>query len=81
MMSSDILSFVNIHNCLPLLIWGSSGGSDSKEPACNAGVLGLIPGSEVPLEKKMANPLQYICLEIPIDREPGPRGLQRVGQD
>ena len=38
-------------------------------------------GQEVSLEKKMATPLQYICLEIPIDREAGPRGLQRVGQD
>ena len=30
------------------------GGSDGKESACNAGDLGLIPGSERSLEKEMA---------------------------
>ena len=30
------------------------GGSDSKESACNAGDLGLIPGLEDPLEKGKA---------------------------
>ena len=33
---------------------GFPGGSDGKESACNAGDLGLIPGSGVSLEKEMA---------------------------
>ena len=38
------------------------GGSDSKESACNAGDLGLIP------QEGNGNPLQYSCLENPVDR-------------
>ena len=30
------------------------GGSDGKEPTCNAGDPGLIPGLEDPLEEEMA---------------------------
>ena len=33
------------------------GGSDSKEPACNAGDLGLIPGSARSPGEGMAYPL------------------------
>ena len=47
------------------------GSLASKESACNAGDLGLIPGLGDPLEKEMAtyssNPLQYSCLENPRD--------------
>ena len=42
-----------------------------KNPPANAGDLrdaGLIPGQEDPLEEGMANPLQYSCLENPMDR-------------
>ena len=42
------------------------GGSDGKESACSAGDLGLIPGWErSPGEN--GNPLQYSCLENPMD--------------
>ena len=45
------------------------GGSDSKESACNAEDLGSISGSgEDPLEEGHGNPLQYSCLENPMDR-------------
>ena len=43
-------------------------GSDSKESACNARDLGLIPGLGRPLEKGIATPSpipQYSCLENP----------------
>ena len=41
------------------------GGSDSKESACNAGDLGLVPGlGRLPGEGH-DNPLQYSCLENP----------------
>ena len=42
-----------------------------KNPPANAGDLrdaGLIPGQEDPLEEGMANPLQYSCLENPMER-------------
>ena len=44
-------------------------GSDGKESACNAGGLGLIPGSGRSPGEENGNPLQYSCLENPMDRE------------
>ena len=49
--------------------WGFPGGSDSKESACNAGDPGSIPGSGRSPGEGNSNPLQYSCLENPIDRE------------
>ena len=50
---------------------GLPGGSDGKEPACNAGDLGLIPGlGRFPGEGN-GNPLQYSCLGNLMDRESG----------
>ena len=44
-------------------------GSDGKESACNAGDLGLIPGSGRSPGEGNGNPLlQYSCLENPMDR-------------
>ena len=45
------------------------GGSDGKASAYNAGDLGLIPGLGRSPEKGNGNPLQYSCLENPMDRE------------
>ena len=42
-------------------------GSDGKESACNAGDLGLIPGSGRSPGGGHGNPLQYSCLENPMD--------------
>ena len=44
------------------------GGSDSKESTCKAGDLGLIPGLGRSPGKEHGNPLQYSCLESPMDR-------------
>ena len=44
------------------------GGSDGKASAYNAGDLGLIPGSERSPGEGNGNPLQYSCLENPMDR-------------
>ena len=44
-------------------------GSDRKESACNAGDLGLIPGLGRSSGEGNGNPLQYSCLENPMDRE------------
>ena len=45
-----------------------AGGSDSKEFAYNAGDLGSIPGLGRSPGEGRGNPLQYSCLENPIDR-------------
>ena len=42
-------------------------GSDGKEFACNAGDLGLIPGLGRSPGGGHGNPLQYSCLENPMD--------------
>ena len=47
---------------------GFPGGSDSKESACNAGDLGLIPGSGRSPGEGNGNLLQYYCLGNPTDR-------------
>ena len=47
---------------------GFPGGSDGKEPACNAGDPGLIPGSGRSPGEENGYPLQYSCMENPMDR-------------
>ena len=63
---------------------GFPGGSDCKNSACNAGDLGLIPGSGRFPGEGNGNPLQYSCLESSIDRVEGrlqSMGSHRVGHD
>ena len=43
-------------------------GSDSKASVCNAGEAGLIPGLGRSPGKGNGSPLQYSCLENPMDR-------------
>ena len=43
------------------------GGSDGKAPAYNVGGPGSIPGSGRSLGEGNGNPLQYSCLENPMD--------------
>ena len=44
------------------------GGSEVKASACNAVNLGLIPGSGRSPGEGNGNPLQYSCLDNPMDR-------------
>ena len=44
------------------------GGSDGKASACIAGDLGLFPGWGRSPGEGNGNPLQYSCLESPMDR-------------
>ena len=44
------------------------GGSDGKESACNEGDAGSIPGLKRSSGGRNGNPLQYSCLENPMDR-------------
>ena len=46
----------------------SPGGSDGKASACNAGDPGSIPGLGRSAGEGNGNPLQYPCLENPMDR-------------
>ena len=46
---------------------GFPGGSDGKESACNKGDLGSISGLGRPPGEGNGNPLQYSCLENPMD--------------
>ena len=51
----------------PLLSKGFPGGSGGKESALNAGDPGSIPGSGRYPGEGNGNPLQYSCLENPMD--------------
>ena len=58
--------------------------SVSKESACNEGDQGSIPGSGRSPGEGNGNPLQYSCLENPMDRgdwRATVRGVARVGHD
>ena len=78
---SDDGTFTNILTFWVVFIssnkWGFPGGSDSKESACNAGDLGLIPSQEDPLEKGMVTHFSILAWRIPLTDEPG--GLQSMG--
>ena len=53
---------------LPNATLGFPGGSLSKESACNAGDLSPIPGLGRSPGEGHGNPLQYSCLENPMNR-------------
>ena len=57
-------SWTKLSNTLPL----SPGGSAVKEYICNTGDSGLIPGWERFPGEGNGNPLQYSCLENPMNR-------------
>ena len=62
---------------MPLTFIGFPGGLDGKESTCNAGDVGLIPGSGRSPGEGNSNPLQYSCLENSTDR--GAYGLPFMG--
>ena len=51
------------------LMLGLTCSSNGKEPACDAGGQGLIPGLGSSSGEGNGNPLQYFCLENSMDRE------------
>ena len=58
--------------------------SVGKESACNVGDLGSIPGSGRSAGEGNGNPLQYSCLENPMDRgalQATVHGVARVRHD
>ena len=62
------------------LIWGFPGGSDGKESACNVGDPGSIPGLERSPGEGNGFPLQYPCLENPMDRGAWWAAVHRVAK-
>jgi len=50
------------------LQWDFPGGSDGKASVYNAGDPGSMPGSGRSPGEGNGNPLQYYCLENPMDR-------------
>ena len=59
------------------LFLGFPGGSDSEEPACNAGDTSSIPGYGRSLEKGMATHSSIVAWRIPWTEKPG--RLQSMG--
>ena len=49
-------------------IWGFYGGSAVNNPPADAGDVGLIPGWGRSPGDGTDNPLQYSCLDNPMDR-------------
>ena len=47
--------------------WGFPSGSEGKASACNGGDLGSILGSGTSPGEGNGNPVQYPCLENPMD--------------
>ena len=50
-------------------VYIGTGGSDGTDSACNVGDLGSIPGPGRSPGEGNGNPLQYSCLENPMDRD------------
>ena len=57
----------SIYVCV-YIIWGFLGSSVGKESACSAGDPDSIPGWGRSPGEGNGNPLQYSCLENPMDR-------------
>ena len=59
---------------------GFPGGLHGKESACNAGGPDLTPGSGRCSGEGNHNPLQYSCLENPMDRGAWPATVHEVAK-
>ena len=70
--------YVYTFMCMYVYILGFPGGSEVKASASNAGNLGSIPGSGRSPGEGNSNPLQYSCLENPMDRGSSKAAVHRV---
>ena len=65
-----------------MIFLGFPGDSNGKESACNVGDLGLIPGSEDALEKKLATHSSILAQRILWTEAPcGLQSIASQGQD
>ena len=71
-----IEGYIAVHHHLAGLPWWLSG----KEPACQSGDVGLIPASGRSSGGGHGIPLQYSCLENPMDRGANWATVQGVAQ-
>ena len=71
MLSHNTFQKKNSNRSQVTLQVGFPGSSHSKESTCSTGNLGLIPGLERSPEEGNGYPLQYFCLENPMEMEPG----------
>ena len=71
--SDSYLSQVGRYVCFP-------GGAEVKNTPASAGDSGLVPGSERSPEGGHGNPVQYSCLENPMERGVGWVTLHRVSK-
>ena len=65
-------------------LFGFLSGSEGKDSACSAGDPGSSPGSGRCPREGNGKPLQYFCLENPMDRgawQATVHGIARVGDD
>ena len=69
----------NKFSCVPGLL-GFPRASDGKEFACQAGDLGSVPGLGRSSGGGHGNPLQYSCLENPMDRGAWQATVYRVAE-
>ena len=60
--------FSMYYTLLYVIIYCFPDGSGGKEPTCNAGDVASIPGLGKSAGEGNGNPLQYSCLENPMDR-------------
>ena len=78
---SKRLCSLMIYCCISEIdILGFPGGSDDKASVCNAGDLGSIPGLGRSPGQGNGSPLQYSCLENPMDRGAWPATVHGVAK-
>ena len=61
------IDWETVETVTDFILGGFPGGSEVKASAWNAGDLGLIPGLGRSLREGNGNPLQYSCLENPME--------------
>ena len=59
---------MNFSTFMKWILWIDKGGLDSKVSVYNVGDLGSIPGLGRSPGERNGSPLQYYCLENPMDR-------------
>ena len=67
-MFTCILPFHSKKLSLNVVTYCFPGSSDDKEPACNVGELGSVPGLARSPGDGDGNRLQYSCLDNPLDK-------------
>ena len=71
-------SIIILYETYTMVELGSPGGSDSRESACNAGDLGLIPGSGSSPGEGIGYPLQYSLASLVAQTVKNPPAMQET---